>query len=180
MFKANGVAELMILEYKGISPQIDDSVFVATGACVIGDVRIGEHSSIWFNVIVRGDVNFIRIGSRTNIQDGSVVHVTRDTHPTVIGNDVTVGHNVTLHGCTVHDGCLIGIGAIVLDGAVVGASSLVAAGSVVAPGTQVPPRSLVMGSPGRVKRTLTDEECGNMHAISGNYVQYRNDYRLAR
>ncbi len=170
----------MILEYKGISPQIDDSVFVAPGACVIGDVCVGEHSSLWFNVIVRGDVNFIRIGSRTNIQDGTVVHVTRDTHPTVIGDDVTVGHSVTLHGCTVHDGSLIGIGAIVLDGAVIGASSLVAAGSLVAPGTQVPPRSLVMGSPGRVKRPLTEEECRNMHAISGNYVQYREDYRLER
>jgi len=170
----------MILEYKGLSPQIDGSVFVAPGACVIGDVHIGEHSSLWFNVIVRGDVNFIRIGRRTNIQDGTVVHVTRKMHPTVIGDDVTVGHSVTLHGCTVHDGCLIGIGAIVLDGAVIGASSLVAAGSVVAPGMQVPPRSLVIGSPGRVKRTLTDEECGNILTISGNYVQYREDYRLAR
>ena len=167
----------MVLAYKGIEPKLDASVFIAPGACVIGDVHIGEKSSIWFNVIVRGDVNFIRIGSRTNIQDGSVVHVTSDTHPTFIGDDVTVGHSVTLHGCTVHDGCLIGIGAIVLDGAVVGASSLVAAGSLISPNTQIPPRSLVMGSPGRVKRTLTEEECSNMHATAQHYIQCQENYQ---
>jgi carbonic anhydrase/acetyltransferase-like protein (isoleucine patch superfamily) len=140
-------------------------------------VQIGEQSSLWFNVIVRGDVNYIRIGSRTNLQDGTVVHVTRKTHPTVIGNDVTIGHKVMLHGCTIHDGSLIGIGAIVLDGAVIGASSLVAAGSLIAPGTQIPPRSLVMGSPGRVKRSLTEEECRNIHLAAGNYIRYQENYR---
>lgn len=168
----------MILEHKGRLPQLDESVFLAPGACVIGDVQVGENSSLWFNVVVRGDVNFIRIGKRSNIQDGSIVHVTRDTHPTVIGDDVTVGHSATLHGCTVHDGCLIGIGAIVLDGAVIGASSLVAAGSVVAPGTEVPPRSLVMGQPGLVKRALTEEECKNIHSFADRYVQYQDDYQL--
>lgn len=167
----------MILKHKGISPQLAQSVFLADSACVIGDVQIGEESSLWFNVVVRGDVNFIRIGARTNIQDGTVVHVTRDTHPTLIGNDVSVGHSVTLHGCTVHDKCLIGIGAIVLDGAEVGASSLVAAGTVVAPGTKIPPRSLVMGSPGRVKRQLTEDECGNIHSISDRYLHYQEEYR---
>ena len=167
----------MILEHKGVAPQLDASVFLAPSACVIGDVQIGARSSLWFNVVVRGDVNFIRIGNRTNIQDGSIIHVTRDTHPTVIGNDVSVGHSVTLHGCTVHDGCLIGIGAIVLDGALIGASSLVAAGSVVSPGTQIPPRSLVMGSPGRVKRALTEDECQNIHLIAERYIQYQDDYR---
>jgi len=167
----------MILEYKGVTPQLDASVFVAPGACVVGDVHIGQKSSLWFNVVVRGDVNFIRIGSRTNIQDGSIIHVTRDTHPTVIGDDVSVGHSVTLHGCTVHDGCLVGIGAIVLDGAVIGASSLIAAGSLVSPGTQIPPRSLVMGSPGRVKRMLTEDECCNMQSIAERYLQYQEDYR---
>ena len=167
----------MIHKYKGVTPQLDASVFLAPTACVIGDVQIGEKSSLWFNVVVRGDVNFIRIGNRTNIQDGSVVHVTRDTHPTVIGDDVSVGHSVTLHGCTVHDKCLIGIGAIVLDGAVIGASSLVAAGSVVAPGTQIPPQSLVMGSPGRVKRVLTEDECLDIHSIAERYLQYQEDYR---
>lgn len=167
----------MVLEHKGITPQLDASVFLAPTACVIGDVQIGEKSSLWFNVVVRGDVNFIRIGSRTNIQDGSVIHVTKDTHPTVVGDDVSVGHSVTLHGCTVHDKCLIGIGAIVLDGAVIGTSSLIAAGSVVAPGTQVPPQSLVMGSPGRVKRVLTENECRNIHSIAERYLQYQEDYR---
>ena len=167
----------MVLEHKGVTPQLDTSVFLAPTACVIGDVQIGEKSSLWFNVVVRGDVNFIRIGSRTNIQDGSVIHVTGDTHPTVVGDDVSVGHSATLHGCTIHDKCLIGIGAIVLDGAVVGASSLVAAGSVVAPGTQIPPQSLVMGSPGRVKRVLTEDECRDIHLIAERYLQYQEDYR---
>ena len=167
----------MILEHKDVTPQLDASVFIAPTACVIGDVQIGEKSSLWFNVVVRGDVNFIRIGSCTNIQDGSVIHVTSDTHPTVIGDDVSVGHNVTLHGCTVHDKCLIGIGAIVLDGAVIGTSSLVAAGSVVAPGTQIPPQSLVMGCPGRVKRVLTEDECRDIHSIAERYLQYQEDYR---
>ena len=166
----------MILDYKNVFPKIDASVFVAPNACVIGNVEIGEYSSLWFNVIVRGDVNFIRIGKRTNIQDGTVVHVTRETYPTVIGDDVTVGHNATLHGCTVDNGSLIGIGAIVLDGVVVGASSLVAAGAVVAPNMQIPPRSLVMGSPARVKRSLTEEECAKIGMISKNYVEYRQDY----
>ena len=168
----------MIMEYEGITPQIDDSVFIAPGAWVIGDVQIGEQSSLWFNVIVRGDVNYIRIGCRTNLQDGTVVHVTRKTHPTVIGNDVTIGHKVMLHGCTIHDGSLIGIGAIVLDGAVIGASSLVAAGSLISPRTHIPPRSLVMGSPGRVKRSLTEEECRNIHSAAGNYIHYQENYRI--
>ena len=113
----------MILRHKGVAPQLAKTVFLAPSACVIGDVHVGEGSSLWFNVVVRGDVNYIRIGDRTNIQDGTVIHVTRETHPTMIGSDVSVGHGVTLHGCTVHDKCLIGIGAIVLDGAVIGTSS---------------------------------------------------------
>ena len=145
----------MILEYKGVSPKIASTVFLAPSACVIGDVHVGSQSSLWFNVVVRGDVNYIRIGERTNIQDGTVVHVTRDTHPTIIGNDVSIGHSVTLHGCTLHDNCLVGIGAIVLDGAVIGASSLVAAGSLVSPGTEIPPRSLVMGSPNLTTKSAT-------------------------
>lgn len=168
----------MIIEHKGIAPRLDASAFMAPGACVIGDVQIGEQSSLWFNVVVRGDVNFIRIGKRTNIQDGTIIHVTRDKHPTIIGDDVSVGHSVTLHGCAVHDGSLIGIGAIVLDGAVIGASSLVAAGSVIAPGTIIPPRSLVMGSPGRVKRALSEEECRDIQTIAAHYIRYQEDYRL--
>lgn len=167
----------MILKHKGFTPQLAPSVFLAPSACVIGDVQIGEESSLWFNVVVRGDVNFIRIGERTNIQDGSIIHVTRETHPTLVGNDVSVGHSVTLHGCTVHDKCLIGIGAVILDGAEIGASSLVAAGTLVAPGTKIPPQSLVMGRPGQVKRELTKEECRNIFSISERYIEYQEDYR---
>lgn len=167
----------MILKYKGLAPQISETAFLAPGACVIGDVHIGVESSLWFNVVVRGDVNYVRIGDRTNIQDGSIVHVSRDTHPTIVGDNVSVGHGVVLHGCIVHDNCLIGIGAIVLDGAEVGASSLVAAGTVVAPGTKFPPQSLIMGSPGRVKRLLTEEECKNIHSVAGRYLESLEDYR---
>jgi len=167
----------MILEHNGIAPQLDASVFLAPSACVIGDVQIGEKSSLWFNVLVRGDVNYIRIGKRTNIQDGTVIHVTHKTHPTVIGDDVSVGHSVTLHGCTIQDGCLIGIGAIILDGVEVGESSLVAAGSLLTPGTKIPPRSLVMGSPARVRKELTDAECADFHSIAERYIKYQDDYR---
>lgn len=167
----------MILKHKGSTPQIAASAFLAPGACVVGDVHIGEDSSLWFNVVVRGDVNYIRIGDRTNIQDGAIVHVTRNTHPTIIGNNVSVGHGVILHGCKVHDNCLIGIGAVILDGAEIGASSLVAAGTVVAPGTKFPPHSLVMGQPGRLKRVLTEEERENIHSVADRYLEYQDDYR---
>jgi carbonic anhydrase/acetyltransferase-like protein (isoleucine patch superfamily) len=167
----------MILEHGGVAPQIDPSVFLAPGACVIGDVQIGEKSSLWFNVIVRGDVNYIRIGKRTNIQDGTVIHVTSKTHPTIIGDDVSVGHSVTLHGCSVEHGCLIGIGAILLDGVEVGESCMVAAGSLLTPGTKIPPRSLVMGSPARVRKELTEAECADFHAIAERYIHYQDDYR---
>lgn len=167
----------MIFEHKGVAPHIDATVYLAPSACVIGDVRIDENSSLWFNVLVRGDVNFIRIGKRSNIQDATVVHVTGQTHPTVIGNDVSVGHSVTLHGCTLQDGCLIGIGAIVLDGAEVGESSLVAAGSLLPPGTKIPPKSLVMGHPAKVRRKLTEAECRDLRSIAERYTRYQDDYR---
>lgn len=167
----------MLIAHHGILPQLAADVFVAPTATVIGDVRVGSESGIWFGVILRGDVNFIRIGRRTNLQDGTVVHVTSGTHPTVVGDEVTVGHGVKLHGCTVADGCLIGIGAIVLDGAVIGEQSLVAAGSLVVPGTVVPPRSLLVGSPARVKRSLSEEECEQLRLLAARYVAYRLDYR---
>jgi len=166
----------VILSYRGVSPKIADDVFVAPTATVIGDVEIGAESGIWFGVILRGDVNRIRIGTRTNLQDGTIVHVTRDLHPTIIGDNVTVGHGVKLHGCSIADGCLVGIGAIVLDGVQIGAQSLVAAGSLVAPGTVVPPRSLLIGSPARVKRSLTDEEVAGIADFAPRYVAYRLDY----
>jgi carbonic anhydrase/acetyltransferase-like protein (isoleucine patch superfamily) len=156
---------------------VASSAFVAPTATIIGDVHVGAESGIWFGVILRGDVNRIRIGSRTNLQDGTIVHVTSGSHPTEIGNAVTIGHGVKLHGCTIADGCLIGIGSIILDGAMIGEESMVAAGSLVVPGMIVPPRSLVAGSPGRVKRSLTDDECAQLQALAERYVAYRLDYR---
>lgn len=167
----------MILAYCGSQPRIAASAFVAPTATIIGDVRVGEESGIWFGVILRGDVNRICIGCRTNLQDGTIVHVTSGTHPTTIGNGVTVGHGVTLHGCTIGDGCLIGIGAIVLDGAEIGEESMVAAGSLVTPGTIVPSRSLLVGSPARVKRPLTGPELEHLRMLADRYVAYRLDYQ---
>ncbi|MEJ2699269.1 MAG: gamma carbonic anhydrase family protein [Desulfuromonadales bacterium] len=167
----------MLLSHNGRLPRVDPSAFIEESAAVIGDVAIGRESSAWFNVVIRGDVNFIRIGDRTNIQDGTVIHVTRGTHPTILGDEVTIGHNVTLHGCTIGARCLVGIGAIVLDGAEIGEESMVAAGSVVSPGTRVPPRSLIMGTPARVKRTLTDDEVQNLKRSADNYVGYMREYR---
>jgi carbonic anhydrase/acetyltransferase-like protein (isoleucine patch superfamily) len=148
--------------FNSIKPKVDESAFVADDAFVIGDVEIGEDSSVWFGSIIRGDVNYIRIGARTNIQDHTIIHVNTGTHPTILEDEITVGHRVTLHGCYVESGCLVGIGSIVLDGARIGSQSLVAAGSLVTPNTRIPPRSLVMGSPARVKRELTGEELANI------------------
>lgn len=167
----------MIMAYRGLLPQIADDAFVAPTATVLGDVHVGAESGIWFGVILRGDVNRIRIGRRTNLQDGTIVHVTSGTHPTTIGDGVTVGHGVKLHGCTIADGCLVGIGAIVLDGAIIGESSMVAAGSLVVPGMVVPPRSLVVGSPAKVRRELTEAEVQQLQTLADRYVGYRLDYR---
>jgi carbonic anhydrase/acetyltransferase-like protein (isoleucine patch superfamily) len=161
---------MIIKPFKGISPRIDPTAFVAEGAVVIGDVEIGPGASIWYGCVVRGDVNFVRIGARTNIQDGTVIHVSRVDHPTIIADEVTVGHGAMIHGCTIEAGSLIGIGSIVLDGAVIGRESLIAAGSLVTPGTVIPPRSMVMGSPAKIKRTLDDEEVANIQTFWQNYV----------
>ena len=166
----------MLIAYRGILPAVAADAFVAPTATIVGDVQVGSEAGIWFGVILRGDVNFIRIGRRTNLQDGTIVHVTSGTHPTVIGDGVTVGHGVKLHGCTIADGCLIGIGAIVLDGAVIGEQSMVAAGSLVVPGTVVPPRSLVIGSPGKIKRILSDQESELLLLLAARYVAYRLEY----
>jgi carbonic anhydrase/acetyltransferase-like protein (isoleucine patch superfamily) len=167
----------MIKSFNGVVPKIHESVFVAENATLIGDVEIGEDSSVWFGSILRGDVNFIRIGARTNIQDGSIIHVSSKTHPTIIEDEVTLGHRVTLHGCHIETGCLIGIGAIVLDGVHVGRNSLVAAGSLLTPGTKIPPRSLVMGTPARVKRQLTNEEIYNLARFWQNYTELSKIYK---
>jgi carbonic anhydrase/acetyltransferase-like protein (isoleucine patch superfamily) len=167
----------MIESFQNLSPKIHETAFVADDAIVIGDVEIGAESSVWFGSILRGDVNYIRIGKRTNVQDGSIIHVSSKTHPTVLEDEITLGHRVTLHGCYVETGCLIGIGAIILDGVRVGRNSLVAAGSLVTPNTQIPPRVLVMGSPARVKRTLSDEEVADLERFWRNYVSLSQIYK---
>jgi gamma-carbonic anhydrase len=161
----------MIKKFRDAEPKIDETAFIAENAVVIGDVEIGAESSIWYNCVLRGDVNHIRIGARTNIQDGTVIHVSRGEYPTVIEDEVTVGHNATVHGCYVETGSLIGIGSIILDGARIGAGSLVAAGSLVTPNTVIPPHSFVLGSPARVKRGLSDEEVRNLSEFWRNYVK---------
>lgn len=143
---------------------------------MIGDVHIGADSSIWMNVVIRGDVNAIRIGRRSNLQDGTIVHVMRDTHPTHVGDEVTVGHAAVLHGCTIEDRCLIGMGAMLLNGAVIGCDSIVAAGTLVTEETRIPPRSLVMGRPGTVRRALTGAEVASIRDYAERYVGYKADY----
>lgn len=170
---------MSIRDFGSSRPRIHESALVVDGSIVIGDVEIGEDASLWFGAVVRGDVNYIRIGARTNIQDLTVIHVSSNTHPTIVEEEVTVGHRVVLHGCHVERGCLIGIGAIVMDGARVGAQSLVGAGTLLTPGTVIPPRSLVIGSPGRVKRELTDEEFAYLDKSWRNYVELKKHYFAA-
>jgi carbonic anhydrase/acetyltransferase-like protein (isoleucine patch superfamily) len=162
--------------FKGITPRVAANAYVDESAQIIGDVEIGEESSVWMNVVIRGDVHAVRIGRRTNIQDGTIVHVMRDTHPTTIGDDVTVGHGAIVHGSTIDHRVLIGMGAILLNGVEVGSDSIVAAGTLLPEGAKMPPRSLVMGSPGKVRRTLTDQEIASIRWYADNYVRYRLDY----
>jgi carbonic anhydrase/acetyltransferase-like protein (isoleucine patch superfamily) len=173
----------MLQPYRHWTPQLGQRVFVAATADVIGRCVIGDDCSIWFQTVVRGDVHFIEIGQRTNIQDGTVVHVTHharedmtDGYRTTIGNDVTVGHQATLHGCTIGDACLIGMGAILLDGSEIAAESIVAAGSLVTKHKRFPPRSLIVGAPAKAVRSLTDEEVADLYASALRYVAYKNDY----
>ena len=167
----------MIKSFQNLTPKIHESAFVADDAIIIGAVEIGAESSVWFGSILRGDVNHIRIGERTNIQDGTIIHVSSKTHPTVLEDEVTLGHRVTLHGCHIETGCLIGIGSIILDGARVSRNSLVAAGSLLTPNTQIPPRSLCLGSPARVKRELSDDEVRDLERFWRNYVSLSRIYR---
>src|SRR5712692_3593037 len=166
-----------IRPYRGQHPQIAKSAYIDPASVVIGDVVIGEDSSLWPLCVVRGDVNYIRIGARTNIQDGSILHVMKDEYPLILGDDITVGHSVTLHGCTVESRCLIGIGAILLNGVVIGAGSIVAAGSLLTERTVIPPGSLVVGQPGKVKRMLTGIDQASIDAYAQRYVEYKNVYR---
>jgi len=169
----------MVIAFQGISPQVDRTAYVHASAYVVGDVVVGAESSIWFDAIVRGDVHYVRIGRRTNLQDRVTVHVTRGRWPTVIGDEVTVAHGAILHGCTVGDRCLIGVGAIVMDGAVIGSDCLIAAGSLVTPGTSIPSGYLAKGSPARPARALRDEEIAFLRRSAANYVEYAAQYRAA-
>ncbi len=178
----------MILPYRAYQPLVGSGGWVAPNATLIGDVELGEDVSLWFGTVVRGDVHRIRIGARTNIQDACLLHVTQHTgterldddgHPTLIGNEVTVGHKVILHGCTVGDLCLIGMGAILLDGAEIGAESIVGAGSVVTPGKKFPPRSLIMGTPAKVVREVSQEQVREMQSSWQRYVALKNEYHQA-
>ena len=166
----------MLRSYRGTAPRVHSSAFIDESAQVIGDVDIGEESSVWMCTVVRGDVNPIRIGRRTNVQDGTVVHVMSGEYPTTIGDNVTIGHGAVIHGCTIENQCLIGMGAILLNGVHVGAGSIVAAGTLLVEGTKVPRKSLVMGSPGKVKRLLTQSEIAEIQVYADHYVAYRLDY----
>jgi carbonic anhydrase/acetyltransferase-like protein (isoleucine patch superfamily) len=167
----------LIRSFRGRKPQIAASAYIDPAAVLIGDVTIGADSSVWPGVIIRGDVNFIRIGARTNIQDGSILHVMRDTHPLILGDSVTVGHAAVLHGCTIESRCLIGMGSIILNGAKIGAGSIVAAGTLVPEGTDVPPGSLFMGHPGKFRRSLTDADQDSIDAYAQRYVEYKDAYK---
>jgi carbonic anhydrase/acetyltransferase-like protein (isoleucine patch superfamily) len=167
----------MLRSHRDVFPRVDASAFVDASAQVIGNVVLGPESSVWMNVVIRGDVNHVRVGSRSNIQDLTLVHVMRDTHPTAIGDDVTVGHSAVIHGCTIEDRCLIGMGAILLNGCHIGTGSIVAAGTLVPEGCVIPPGSMVMGLPGKVRRALTPEEDASILWYAENYVRYRLDFQ---
>lgn len=173
----------MLHTFKDIVPNLGQGTWVAPSADVVGDVSCGEDCSIWFGCVVRGDVHYIKIGNRVNIQDLSMVHVTHykkpdksDGNPTIIGDDVTIGHRVMLHGCTIEDACLIGMSATILDGAVIGKESIVGAGALVTKNKIFPPRSLIMGSPAKVVRELSEEEVKELYASAARYVKFKKEY----
>ena len=166
----------MIRTFQGITPTIPTSCFIEDTGVVIGDVVMGEQCSVWFHAVLRGDVHYIRLGDRTNVQDLCMLHVTHETHPLIIGSDVTIGHHVVLHGCTIKDRVLIGMGSTIMDGAVIGEDSVVGAGALVTERTVVPPKSLVLGSPAKVRRTVTEKELSWIRESSANYVKYAGQY----
>lgn len=174
----------MLHSFKGMNPKLGNGTWVAPSADVIGDVTCGEDCSIWFGTVVRGDVHFITIGDRVSVQDLSMIHVTHykkddrsDGHPTIIGDDVTIGHRVMLHGCIIENACLIGMSATILDGAVIGKESIVGAGALVTKNKIFPPRSLIMGSPAKLVRELSDEEVKELYASASRYVEFKSHYQ---
>lgn len=166
-----------LLPYEGITPTLGEDVYVAPGARVIGDVELGAEVSVWYNAVIRGDLEPIRIGARTNVQDNSVIHIESGDFPTIIGEDVTIGHKALVHACTIGDNCLIGMGSIILDGATIEDNSLVAAGAVVTPGTTIPAGSVAMGTPARVVREVTDEEIASFGESAAHYVDLARRHR---
>jgi carbonic anhydrase/acetyltransferase-like protein (isoleucine patch superfamily) len=169
----------LILPYRDRDPVIAEDVFIAPGAVVIGDVEIGAGTSLWFNVVLRGDVNEIRVAARTNIQDGTIVHVTTEGHATYIGSDVTIGHSAVIHACTLEDGCLIGMGATLMDGVVVESGAMVAAGALVTFDKRVKSGELWVGTPAKCLRRLTEEEIEQMRSSARNYAALAQEYRAA-
>jgi carbonic anhydrase/acetyltransferase-like protein (isoleucine patch superfamily) len=167
---------MAVYELRGVRPTLGRDVFVADSAVVVGDVILGDQASIWFGAVVRGDCFPIRIGARTNVQDGAVVHVTGGRAMTTIGDEVTIGHAAVVHGCAIGDRCLIGMGSVVLDGAVIGHDSLVAAGSLVVPGARIPPNSVVMGRPARVTRAAGEHDIERIREGAANYLRYARDF----
>jgi len=174
----------MLHKFKGILPTLGNNTWIASSADVVGDVICGEDCSIWFGCVVRGDVHYISIGNRVNIQDLSMIHVTHykkpdksDGNPTIIGDDVTIGHRVMLHGCTIEKACLIGMSATILDGAIIGEESIVGAGSLVTKNKVFPPRSLIVGSPAKLVRELSEEEVKELYSSASRYVKFKEDYQ---
>jgi gamma-carbonic anhydrase len=166
----------MMHEFNGKWPKLGEGVYVADGVQIIGDVEIGDHSSVWYNTVIRGDVNYVRIGKYTNIQDSSICHVQKDLYPLILHDHITVGHGVMLHGCTVESHCLIGMRAIILNDVKVGEHSIVGAGALITEHTVIPPRSLVLGMPAKVKRQLTDEEIARIEHSAQTYYEYKETY----
>ncbi len=166
----------MLIPFKDNLPQVNDSNFIAETASVIGRITLGEDANIWFGAVLRGDVEPISIGARTNVQDNAVVHASSG-FKTVIGSDVTIGHNAIVHACTIGDKVLVGMGAIILDGAIIGEETIIGAGALIPPGKIIPPRSMVMGSPGKVVRTLSDSEVAGLKASARQYVSYAQEYK---
>jgi carbonic anhydrase/acetyltransferase-like protein (isoleucine patch superfamily) len=171
------MANPIIMPYKGISPILEEGVFVAPASVVIGDTVLAKNVSVWFNVTIRGDVNYIRIGENTNIQDGTTCHVTYKTHPLVIGQNVTVGHNAILHGCTVGNSCLIGMGATIMDGAVIEDDCMIAAGAVVTPNKTVKTGEVWSGFPARKMRDMNDDDRSFIAGNAKHYVSLASEYK---
>lgn len=175
VFRKNAlIKEIKLFPYKDYFPKLHKSVFLASGSKIIGDVEIGEKSSVWYNAVIRGDVNYIRIGKMTNVQDCSMLHVTNNKFPLIIGDKVTIGHSVTLHGCVLKNSCLIGMNAVVLDGALVEENSMVAAGAVIKPGFIVPSGKLAAGVPAKIIRNLSETEMLEFEKSAGRYIEYTN------